>query len=152
MPPERAGAALVTRPPTKQQPPLTTVTTEPDEPRGERRLRIAAQGIALNFLRLGEIATTDSIDAELEKALLAAENAALLEHFPALRVGLQGATNTSANITVDELASAIGVSEATARGYLDRGLIPGARKGDPSKRKSRWLIPADAPDLYRKER
>jgi hypothetical protein len=31
MPPERAGAALDTRPPTKQQPPLTTVTTEPDE-------------------------------------------------------------------------------------------------------------------------
>lgn len=51
-------------------------------------------------------------------------------------------------ISVRVLADGIGVSEATARAYLERGLIPGARKADPTKKKSRWLIPADAPARY----
>jgi len=58
------------------------------------------------------------------------------------------ATAPPAFLTVPELAEAIGVSEATARTYLERGLIPGARKADPSRPKSRWIIPADAPTRY----
>jgi hypothetical protein len=51
-------------------------------------------------------------------------------------------------ISVPELAANINQSEGTARKLLSQGLIPGARRKDPSKRNSHWVIPACAPRLY----
>jgi hypothetical protein len=51
-------------------------------------------------------------------------------------------------LTVKQLAAGIGLSEATTYGLLERGLIPGARKADPSRPKSHWVIQPIAIDLY----
>jgi hypothetical protein len=64
---------------------------------------------------------------------------------------IPGSATATTFLTVDELAGRIGISDATARTYLERGLIPGARKADPTRPKSRWLIPEDAPARYMEE-
>src|SRR5438132_276928 len=53
-----------------------------------------------------------------------------------------------ATITVAELATNIHQSEGATRKLLSEGLIPGARRKDPSKNNSHWIIPACAPRLY----
>lgn len=51
-------------------------------------------------------------------------------------------------LTVAELATALGQSERTTRQLLNHGLVPGARRMDPSTGRSPWLIPIDAPSKY----
>jgi hypothetical protein len=53
-----------------------------------------------------------------------------------------------AAISVADLAADIHQSEGTTRKLLSGGLIPGARRKDPTKRNSHWVIPACAPRLY----
>jgi hypothetical protein len=51
-------------------------------------------------------------------------------------------------ISVRDLAKKIGQTESATRRLLVQGRIPGARRKDPSKTNSHWLIPASAPALY----
>lgn len=51
-------------------------------------------------------------------------------------------------VTVDQLAAMIGQTVGSTRRLLRKGLIPGARRKDPTASRSPWLIPADAAERY----
>jgi len=51
-------------------------------------------------------------------------------------------------LTVDEFAARIGQTVGSTRRLLNKGLVPGARRMDPTAKKSHWIIPATAPEEY----
>jgi hypothetical protein len=56
---------------------------------------------------------------------------------------------TDAPLTVRELSDAIGLPAHTTYRLLERGAIPGCFKLDPTRPKSHFYIPADAPQRFR---
>jgi len=50
--------------------------------------------------------------------------------------------NPPRKLRVTEVAALLGVSPKTVRNMIDRGHFPGARKIDPTRRNSPYLIPA----------
>jgi hypothetical protein len=58
------------------------------------------------------------------------------------------ATVTAERMTVGAFAAAVGLSAHQAYRLLERGLVPGAFKTDPSSAKSRYYVPADAPQRF----
>jgi len=55
---------------------------------------------------------------------------------------------TAAPLTVPELASRLCVTASKAYRLLEGGAVPGAFKTFPHLAKSRWYIPADAPEQF----
>lgn len=51
-------------------------------------------------------------------------------------------------ITVAQFAEQIGQTEGSARRLLNTGLVPGARRLNPTSKRSHWMIPATAPADY----
>jgi hypothetical protein len=51
-------------------------------------------------------------------------------------------------LTVDEFAAQIGQTVGSTRRLLNKGLVPGARRMDPTAKKSHWIIPTTAPEDY----
>jgi hypothetical protein len=51
-------------------------------------------------------------------------------------------------LTVDEFAALIGQTVGSTRRLLNKGLVPGARRMDPTAKKSHWIIPRTAPEEY----
>lgn len=55
-------------------------------------------------------------------------------------------------LTLEEAAERLGVTVDWINKLIQRGEFPGARKVDPGKRTSPWLIPADSFLAYEKRR
>lgn len=51
-------------------------------------------------------------------------------------------------LTVEEFATRIGQTVGSTRRLLNKGLVPGARRMDPTAKKSHWIIPTTAPEDY----
>jgi hypothetical protein len=51
-------------------------------------------------------------------------------------------------LTVEEFAARIGQTVGSTRRLLNKGLVPGARRIDPTAKKSHWIIPTTAPEDY----
>lgn len=62
---------------------------------------------------------------------------------------LDGASRPAPPLSVAELAEALGLTRSKTYRLLERGLIPGAFKTDPTLPKSHYFIPADAPARFR---
>jgi len=51
-------------------------------------------------------------------------------------------------LSVEEFAEQIGQTVGSTRRLLNKGLVPGARRMDPTAKKSHWIIPTTAPEDY----
>jgi hypothetical protein len=66
----------------------------------------------------------------------------------AVAPGATTGRETPGRLTVEEFAAQIGQTVGSTRRLLNKGLVPGARRMDPTAKKSHWIIPLTAPEEY----
>jgi hypothetical protein len=78
----------------------------------------------------------------------AAENANAGRQKPTAPAPVVERGENPGRLTVDEFAAQIGQTVGSTRRLLNKGLVPGARRMDPTAKKSHWIIPLTAPEDY----